>query len=101
MDGNSSTRTFALDDVFYNFRANLIKMDIEGAKFDALQGAYKIIEQDWPGLAICVYHHPTHLWQIPEVINSWHLGYSFYERTHAINGFDTVLYAISGKNGND
>jgi FkbM family methyltransferase len=93
--GDSIIQVVSLDDVVFGFHPNLIKMDIEGAEVDGLLGARKIIERDRPGLAICVYHEPQHLWQIPLMINQWNLGYKFYLRSHAFNGFDTVMYAIA------
>lgn len=51
-------------------RIDLIKMDIEGAELDALEGAVGIIERDRPFLAISGYHHPADLWEIPHFIQS-------------------------------
>lgn len=93
--GDSVIQTIALDDALHGFHPNLIKMDIEGAEVDGLLGARKIIERDRPGLAICVYHKPQHLWQIPLMVNQWDLGYKFYLRSHAFNGFDVVMYALA------
>ena len=92
--GDSMIQVVALDAVLHQFHPNLIKMDIEGAEIDGLLGAKKIIQQDRPGLAICVYHYPQHLWKIPEMINQWDLKYKFYLRAHAHNGFDVVMYAV-------
>lgn len=91
--GDEIVQAVALDDVLPSFRPNLIKMDIEGAEIDALCGARKMIERYRPGLAISVYHRPAHLWQVLHLLHSWKLGYRFYLRSHAYNGFDTVLYA--------
>ena len=92
--GKKFIQVVALDDVIPNYKPNLIKMDIEGAEFEGLLGAKKIIEQNRPGLAICVYHRHQHLWQIPLLIHSWNLRYSFYLRSHGNNGFEVVMYAI-------
>lgn len=85
----------ALDDCLSTFAPTLLKMDIEGAEYDAVQGARQMIRQHRPGLAVCVYHHPDDLWRIPLLIRSWDLGYRFYLRTHAFSGFDLVLYAVA------
>jgi hypothetical protein len=84
-----------LDDALTGFKPNLIKMDVEGAEYAALLGARRTIEQNRPGLAICLYHSPAHLWQIPALIQSWDLGYRFFLRAHYYNGFDLVMYAVS------
>ena len=41
-----------------------IKMDIEGAELEALQGAKYLINSNRPDLAISVYHSPNYLWDI-------------------------------------
>ena len=45
--------------------ATFIKMDIEGAELDALRGAERTIRSNSPKLAICAYHKPSHLWELP------------------------------------
>ena len=93
VDGGTTIQGVALDQVLASFRPSFIKMDIEGAEVSALLGAEQLIRQNTPDLAICVYHCPEHLWQIPLLIHCWNLGYSLYLRAHAFNGFDMVLYA--------
>ncbi|GHU08339.1 hypothetical protein FACS1894158_17550 [Betaproteobacteria bacterium] len=83
-----------LDEALPTFAPNLIKMDIEGAELDALNGARGIITKYRPGLAICLYHIPEHLWQIPLLLHNWNLGYRFYIRGHCHNSFELVFYAI-------
>jgi FkbM family methyltransferase len=82
-----------LDDVVPTFRPNLIKMDIEGAEPDALEGARRMIAQYRPGLAISVYHEQNQLWRIPLLIDSWNLNYRFYLRGHDVKTIEAVLYA--------
>jgi FkbM family methyltransferase len=83
-----------LDEALPTFAPNLIKMDIEGAEPDALLGARSTITKYRPGLAICLYHAPEHLWQIPLLIHEWNLDYRFYIRGHAHFLMELVLYAI-------
>ena len=94
--GSAHVQCVSLDDAIPRFRPNLIKMDIEGAEYDALLGAMKTIKENIPGLAICVYHQPSDLWRIPLMIRQWDCGYEFYLRLHAYNGFDLVMYAVKG-----
>jgi FkbM family methyltransferase len=84
----------ALDDVLQGYRPTLIKMDIEGSELAALQGARRLIAEHRPGLAICAYHKPEHLWQLGLFLAEWDYGYRFYLRLHGQNSFETVLYAI-------
>ena len=95
-DGNVVVPAVALDDVLAGFAPTLIKMDIEGAEHDALLGARATIRRHRPGLAICAYHRPQHLWQLPLLIDSWNLGYRFWLRLHAHTGFEMVMYAQAG-----
>ena len=89
------SQVVALDDVLHGYQPNLIKMDCEGAEIEGLLGAKDTIIQNRPGLAICVYHAPDHLWKIPMLIQKWDMGYEFYLRNHAYNGFDIVMYAVN------
>jgi FkbM family methyltransferase len=91
--GGAIVPVVALDDVLQNFEPDFIKMDIEGAEYDALLDAQRIIEKHLPSLAICVYHRPEDIWRIPLLIASWNYGYEFFLRAHNFNGFDWVLYA--------
>lgn len=91
--GDLRVQVLALDDVLPNFRPTLIKLDIEGAEPDALKGALAMIHQGMPDLAVCVYHTPAHLWEIPLLISEMFPFYQFSLRSHRFNGFDTVLYA--------
>jgi FkbM family methyltransferase len=91
----SVVQCVALDDVIPTFAPNLIKMDIEGAEYDALLGARQTINKSLPGLAISIYHRPEHLWQIPLLVEDIApKKYDFYIRSHAGSSFDTVLYCI-------
>jgi choline-glycine betaine transporter len=84
----------ALDDVLHAQPVSLIKLDIEGAEADALQGARRLIEKYRPGLAICLYHFPHHLWSIPLWVAELNLAYRFYYRAYEQSTFETVLYAL-------
>ena len=92
--GPSVVPVVALDDVLHGQPINLIKLDIEGAEPDALRGAQRLIEKYRPGLAVCLYHYPDHLWSIPLWVQELNLDYRLYYRAYAHNTFETVLYAI-------
>ena len=94
-EGETVIQCTSIDASCVNFRPTLIKMDIEGAELEALKGARKTIERVRPGLAICLYHKPADLWEIPLLIDSWGLGYTFYLRCHLYTGFEMVLYAVA------
>jgi hypothetical protein len=71
-----------------------IKMDIEGAEYDALLGAAKVIQRDRPILAICVYHTQSDIWRIPLLIHEMLPEHLLYLRAYEGDGFQTVMYAI-------
>ena len=77
---------------------SFIKMDIEGFELDALEGAKNHIITEKPKLAICVYHKPDDLWQIPEYILNLNPSYKLYLRQYKYgdgnNPWESVLYAV-------
>ncbi len=74
-------------------RVSFVKMDIEGAEMDALRGMRQLMQRDRPKLAICVYHKPEDLWEIPLYIHSIVSDYKFILRHHSRATNETVLYA--------
>jgi FkbM family methyltransferase len=83
-----------LDEVSLGFAPTLLKLDIEGAELAALRGALHTILKHRPALAICVYHRPEDLWEIPLWAATHLPNYSFALRQHCYSGFDLVLYLI-------
>jgi FkbM family methyltransferase len=93
--GTTVIQCVALDDAIPTFAPNLIKMDIEGAEYDALLGARQLIAAHTPGIAASLYHRPEHLWQLPMLVEAIAPGkYNFHMRSHAMNDFELVLYAM-------
>ncbi|MCK9310491.1 MAG: FkbM family methyltransferase [Candidatus Cloacimonetes bacterium] len=97
IDGNSDVDVVALD-ADIKESVTFIKMDIEGSEIDALMGAKKHLLSEKPKLAICVYHKPDDLWEIPKLILKLNPSYNIYLRQYkygdGLNAFDTVLYAV-------
>ena len=71
-----------------------IKMDIEGAEWDALHGAEKTIKKNKPKLTICIYHSNEDMIRIAEYIHGIVPEYKLYIRHHSRWMVETVLYAI-------
>lgn len=94
--GDMVVNSVALDEALSETQPTYIKLDIEGAELDALNGARKIIQQYSPVLAICTYHLQDHLWKIPLLIQSINPSYSFFLHPHLVEGWDLVCYAIPG-----
>ncbi len=94
ISGKSIVTLVKYDDAFPCYKPNLIKMDIEGAEYNALLGMKKTISKYKPNLCISVYHKPDDIIKIPKLIKSWNLDYQFYLRVHEYNTFGVVLYCL-------
>lgn len=77
-----------------NERVTMIKMDVEGAELESLKGARETILRDRPKLAICIYHKPEDLVEIPLYIKQLIPEYKLYIRHHSYAEWETVLYAV-------
>lgn len=93
-DGTSNINVVSLDYVLNGKRASFIKMDIEGSELSALQGARNTIINYRPRLAICIYHKPEDILEIPLYLQSLVPDYKFYIRHYSTYTIETVLYAV-------
>lgn len=84
----------SLDNLLGDTEVTFIKMDIEGAEYEALIGAKNIIKKYKPKLAISLYHKPEDIFQLPLCIKELNNEYKFYIRHYATSKNETVLYAI-------
>lgn len=73
-----------------------IKMDIEGAACEAIEGAVEILKKDKPLLTLAVYHTPKEFFTIKPFIESLHLGYTFMVRNlnPTVSHLETTLICI-------
>lgn len=94
ISGDIHVATIALDQMLGNNHVDCIKMDVEGAEDQVLQGARRIINNCRPVLAMSLYHNPQDLWYLPELLFDICMDYDIYIRQHCFNSFDLVLYAI-------
>lgn len=93
--GTEMVETVALDGILKGEPATFIKMDIEGAELKALQGARETILRYKPRLAVCIYHKPEDLIELPAYIHELVPEYKFYLRHYSTYSQETVLYAIA------
>ncbi len=91
--GNELILCVSIDEVLIGYQPTFIKMDVEGAEYNALLGAKRIIGKYKPDLAICLYHSFADIWRIPLLIDSWAINYKLYIRAYRMFGYETVLYA--------
>jgi FkbM family methyltransferase len=93
--GDVVIRTTSIDEKLSGKVVTFIKMDIEGAEIEALEGGAETIRAHRPKLAISAYHRRSDLYRIPILINKIIPGYHFYLRHLSDCYYDTVLFAIN------
>lgn len=93
-EGDTLIRVTSIDKKLQGTPISLIKMDIEGSEMKALEGAQETIRKFVPRLAICVYHKPADIIDIPLKILELYPEYEFYLRHYSYMHTETVLYAI-------
>ncbi len=84
-----------IDKVVPAFNPTFLSMDIEGAEGEALKGATRTLRENHPDLAICLYHSPAHLWEIPLLLAQLNPAYRFYLRNYTSFIYETVLYTTT------
>ncbi len=72
----------------------IIKVDVEGADLETLQGAKRSIVEKEPWLAIATYHKPTDLWSLPQYVAQLNPNYRFALRSNGPDGADLMIYAF-------
>lgn len=92
-DGKERVSVVSLDHVLNGAKVTYIKMDIEGAELEALEGAKETIKKYKPKLAICVYHKYQDILAIPEYILELLPEYKLKLRHYTTYLYDTILYA--------
>ena len=92
---NGTVKAFMtpIDSIVQDEHVTLIKMDVEGAELKSLMGERNTIIKNHPRLAICAYHKPTDLYELPGYILSLVPEYKFLLRRYDSHSGETVLYA--------
>ena len=81
-------------DNIVNTKIDFIKLDIEGAEQDAIDGAKNTISKYKPLLAICIYHKAEDWHKIPQKVLEINSKYKIYIRHYMEGIFETVMYFI-------
>lgn len=93
--GGTVIKTISLDSaVLPEDKITFIKLDIEGAELQALQGSANIIRRDRPKMAISIYHKPMDVIDLADYILSLVPDYQFYIRHYTSTIYETILYAV-------
>jgi FkbM family methyltransferase len=83
-----------LDEVFADSPIHYLKLDIEGAEWEALEGAWPLVARDRPVLGVAVYHKPDDIFTLPAAIIVRTPDYEYFMRSHDDDGIDFVFYAV-------
>jgi FkbM family methyltransferase len=76
----------------YDIAPSFVKMDLEGGEMDALSGACETLAKHKPRLAISLYHKPSDMWTIPDLISEIVPEYRYWcRKNNPVCEF--VLYA--------
>ncbi|MDD5159205.1 MAG: FkbM family methyltransferase [Sulfuricurvum sp.] len=81
-------------DTLVTENVTFIKMDIEGAESLAIDGMKNHILNDYPKMAISVYHKVDDLWKIPEQILAIRNDYDLFIRHYTEGTDETVMFFI-------
>ena len=92
--GTETVEVATLDDLLADTKPTYIKFDVEGAEHDALVGGSRTIRANMPVLAVCLYHRPEDLWDLPLLVRSLRADYKMYVRRYSDERWETVLYAV-------
>lgn len=90
--------TLSIDDLVTQKELNkvdFLKLDIEGAEMNALQGAARTIKRFKPKLAVALYHSVDDFEKIPRMIRELAPDYRFYFSHCTIFAEESVLFAIA------
>jgi len=92
-DGSRRARLEPLDAVDVGV-PTLIKLDVEGAEVQALQGAGRLIRAHKPKLAICAYHRSDDFVTLIDTVAAIRDDYRFTLRHYSPIIYDSVLYCV-------
>ena len=92
--GSDMVQVAPLDELLEGWPPTYIKFDVEGAEHAALAGGASTIRTNQPVLAVCLYHRPEDLWDLPLLIRSIQPDYKLYVRRHSDERWETVCYAV-------
>jgi FkbM family methyltransferase len=91
--GSQSVTIKTVDEIIQE-SVDYIKLDIEGAEQDAIEGAKESILNYHPTLALCIYHKAEDWYKIPQKVLAIRDDYTIYLRHYMEGIFESVLYFI-------
>lgn len=94
-DKGEEIETVTVDTLCGGKRITYVKMDVEGAEYEALSGGENTLKMQKPKLNIALYHRSCDIFCLPLKIASINSGYKFFIRRHPyIPCWDMNLYCV-------
>ncbi len=78
-------------------KADLIKYDVEGSEYEALEGSKRLISSFTPVLVVSMYHNNDDLFRLPELIKSFSSYKLYISRKPCIPAWETEIVAVHEK----
>ena len=94
-EGKEIIKVDSIDNILNGQPVTFVKMDIEGAEYEALLGATNTLRRCTPILAISVYHKVEDLYRLQLLIEDICPNtYDYYLRHYSPTIIETILYAV-------
>jgi FkbM family methyltransferase len=92
--GDLEAAAARLDDLLDGYEPTFVKMDIEGAELEALEGAAGLLRTARPVMAVSVYHRQDHLWRVPLRLRAARERCDVFLLPHSEEVWEQVCYSI-------
>jgi FkbM family methyltransferase len=92
--GGTEVAVVPMDEVLGGESPTFVKLDVEGDELEALRGGVGLLRRSQPVVAVCLYHRPSDLWEIPLFLREVLPGHRLALRVHERDGFELVAYAV-------
>ncbi|HYM34992.1 MAG TPA: FkbM family methyltransferase [Steroidobacteraceae bacterium] len=94
-EGDVEVQVSSIDEELRGDRVTFIKMNIEGAELDALEGGRRTISKWKPKLCVSGYHEASHLWEVPLLIKQICPDHKIYLRQHDGGVIESTYYGVA------
>ena len=96
--GTQSIAVDTVDHLVGDGSLDFLKIEVNGAEFEALLGACQVIRRETPVVAVSVYHNREDILRIPLLLKALSPQYHLYLRYYGVKTLtDIVCYAIPSK----